>query len=39
MEFAAHSIDGTLPMADGVFIAVHVNLRIFSSVAALIEFI
>jgi hypothetical protein len=39
MEFAARSIDGTPPMGDGIFIAVHVNLRIFSTVAALIEFI
>jgi hypothetical protein len=35
MKFVARSLDGTPPMGDGAFIAVHVNLRIFSNVAAL----
>jgi hypothetical protein len=39
MKLVAHSLDDTPPMGDGAFIEVHVNLRIFSNVAALVEFI
>jgi hypothetical protein len=39
MKFVARSPDGTPFMGDGALIAVHVNLRIVSNVAALVEFI
>jgi hypothetical protein len=39
MKLVACSFDNTPPMGDGAFIAVHVNLRIVTNVAALDEFV
>jgi hypothetical protein len=39
MKLVAYSLDDTPPMGDGAFIVVHVNLRILTNVAALVEFI